>query len=88
MFDTTTTVTRTALAKKADKVGVIFDLIGWVILAAGGLVTLIAVLVGLFGDDTLMVGLLTAIAVGVYTAVMWASVSLATIVAQYIASKS
>jgi hypothetical protein len=92
MYDTIDT--RSPLAKKATKVGTIFDTIGWVVALSGSLLVLLVLLgtmLALFGDDglyALMIGIPAAIVVVIYTAVLWASVSLATIVAQYIASKS
>jgi hypothetical protein len=87
MYDNTT-VTKTALSKRADKVGTIFAVIGWFILTIGGLATVITLLAGLFTDDALVMSLVAAVGIAAYTAVMWAWVSLATIIAQYIASKS
>lgn len=92
MYDTINT--KSTLSKKAEKVGTIFDVIGWVILIIGGtaaVLTMFGTLFASFGDDgmyVLSVGIPVTIGIAIYTAVMWASVSLATIVAQYIASKS
>jgi hypothetical protein len=84
MYDTINT--RSPLAKKAEKVGVIFDIIGWIILIIGGTAT--ALSLAALATDAGGAALLLAGGTAVYTAVMWASVSLATIVAQYVASKS
>jgi hypothetical protein len=92
MYDTINT--RSRLSKQATKVGTIFDIIGWTVLVLGGLSVLITGLIALVamgsGDDGGYSGLslLAPIGAAIYTAVLWASVSLATIVAKYIADKS
>jgi hypothetical protein len=92
MYDTIST--RSPLSKKAGKVGTIFDTIGWIVLIVGGLAVVVTGLVALAtmgsdnGSGASVLSLIAPIVAAIYTAVLWASVSLATIVAQYIASKS
>lgn len=82
------------VSTRARFVANIFDVIAWVVLGVGALVAGIAFfsgLVGVFGDEwvnSFVIGVVTALVIGVYTAVSWACVSLASIVAGYIQNKS
>jgi hypothetical protein len=91
MYDTIIPA-RSPLAKKANAVAAIFDVIAWIVLILGGLGVAGSLIAGLIGatDDSasLFLGMLMAVGIAAYTAVIWASVSLSTIIARYIASRS
>ncbi|MDH3959113.1 MAG: hypothetical protein OEU98_06555 [Actinomycetota bacterium] len=82
------------IASKAEKVTQIFNILSWVILITGGLAVaggLLAGFLGLFGDNglaALMAGLGVALGAAIYTALLWAWISLAVIVAGYISNRS
>ena len=84
MYDTITTPS--PLAKKATKVATIFDVLAWLVLIAGGLVA-----VGMFigGLITTEVGIsMSGVLAAALTAIYWASISMGSIVAQYIANRA
>jgi purine-cytosine permease-like protein len=70
---------------RAAFVARIFDTLAWVVLVLGALVTLFTIF-GIFTEGVEY--LLIALIVVVYTAISWASVSLASIVAGYIAQRA
>jgi hypothetical protein len=83
----------TRLAVRASKVSNIFNMLAVVLVVVGGL----AVCVGLVnsviallqdGFDALLLTLAWSVGMAFVTAITWAYISLATIVAQYIADKS
>lgn len=83
----------TRLAVRASKVSNIFNMLAIVLVVVGGL----AVCVGLVnsviallqdGFDALLLTLAWSVGMAFVTAITWAYISLATIVAQYIADKS
>lgn len=82
------------IASKAEKVTQIFNILSLVILIVGGLAVaggLLAGIVGLFGDNglaALVGGLGVALGAAIYTALLWAWISLAVIVAGYISNRS
>lgn len=83
----------TRLAIKATKVSSIFNMLAMVLLVVGGLAVafgLVNSVMALFQDgfDALLITLGWSIGMAIITAIAWAYVSLATIVAQYIADKS
>ena len=75
---------------RAQFVSRIFDILAWVILAVGVLASVIIGLGSLFSGDgqTLLLGLIVAVMVLVYTGITWAGVTLAAVVAGYINQKS
>jgi len=89
-------MTKTIKVKeKANVAARIFELIGWLVVVVGSLgvvIALLSALVGLFSDvnrfAAVGIGLLSAIGIIIYTAILWASVTLATAVAGYIAQRS
>jgi len=72
----------------------IFDIIAWVILIVGGLAAVLNIVVGLFGAfadtwiSSVVIGIGIGLAIAVMTAIYWAAVSLASIIAGYIAAES
>ena len=83
----------TQLVSRATKVSSIFNLLAMAVLAVGGLAVcfgLVNSVMALFQDgfDGLMRTLAWTIGMAMAAAVTWAYISLATIVAQYIADKS
>jgi uncharacterized membrane protein len=80
--------------QRANVAARIFDILGWVVLVVGSLSALIFVLVaifGLFGDNktqAFFAGMGGALGAVVYTALMWASITLATAVAGYVSQRS
>ena len=82
------------IQSKAQKVATIFDALATIILIVGGLgigVLAIGGVIGLFSDggfQALVIALLGMLGVAIYTALMWASITLATIVAGYISQRS
>lgn len=84
-----------AIRSKATKVARIFDILATVVLIVGALgvvTTSLLGVVGLFSDDggfgTLLIALASAVGIAIYTALTWAGITLATIVAGYIAERS
>lgn len=80
---------------RARFVANIFDILAWVVLGAGALLASIWFLRGLFGafsDDSWVnsfaVGTIVAGVIVIYTAISWACISLASIIAGYIEQKS
>ena len=76
---------------RAMLVARIFDIIAWVVIAATVLGMLGFIGVGLFGDNGFsgfVVAVVIAALVAVYGAITWAGITLATVVAGYIASRS
>jgi hypothetical protein len=79
---------------RARFVSNIFDILAWVVLGIGGFFTVIAFLAGLFGTmgdewiNSFAVGVGVTLSIAVYTAITWASISLASIIAGYIQQKS
>ena len=75
---------------RARAVSRVFDVLAWVVLGVGGLAAVLVVIGSLFAGDgqTLLVGLVAAVAIVVYSIVQWALVSLGSIVAGYIAARS
>lgn len=71
--------------KRAVMVSRIFDILAWVVLVAGGVGVLVS-LISMFSD--FLAGFLLLLATVVYTALVWAGVSLSTVVAGYIASRT
>lgn len=83
----------TKLAVRATKVSSIFNMLAIVLVVVGGLavcVGLVNSVVALFQDgfDALLMTLAWSVGMAFVTAITWAYISLATIVAQYIADKS
>ena len=81
------------VAARAAGVARIFDILAWIVLVVFGLATgigLLAAIVVLFSEGfaEFLFVLLYAVGAAVYGALTWASVSLATVVAGYIAQKS
>jgi hypothetical protein len=82
------------ITAKAQNVARIFDTLAWVVLIFGGLTAGLTLLVGLFGAmadgyiASLVTGIIVAVGIGIYTALLWASITLGTIIAGYIANKS
>lgn len=82
------------VSTRARFVANIFDIIAWVVLGVGAFTATIFLLFGLFGAlgdewiNSFAIGVGTALAIGVYTAVSWAGISLASIIAGYIQKKS
>ena len=80
--------------QRANVAARIFDILGWVVLIVGSLSAIVFVLVaivGLFGDNgaqAFFAGIAGAVGVVVYTALMWASITLATAVAGYVSQRS
>ena len=74
------------IAMRAGLVARVFDTLAWVVLVLGGLAVL-GGFVAIF-TESLWMGLFIMVGSAVYTALMWASVTLGTIVAGYIASRS
>ena len=87
-------ISPTQIASKAEKVTQIFNILSWVILIIGGFAVaggLLTGLFGLFGDNGLAAlfgGLGIALGAAIYTALMWAWISLAVIIAGYISNRS
>jgi len=79
---------------RARFVANIFDVVAWVILGVGAFFAVITLLAGLFGTmadewiNSFAFGVGTTLAILIYTAVSWAGVSLASIIAGYIEQKS
>ena len=79
---------------RATFVARIFDVVAWVILGIGvvfGGLAFLAGLFGLFGDSyaySLSLGIFMLVTAAIYTAISWASIALAAVVAGYIAQKS
>ena len=83
----------TKLAVRATKVSSIFNMLAIVLVVVGGLavcVGLVNSVAALFQDgfDALLMTLAWSVGMAFVTAITWAYISLATIVAQYIADKS
>ncbi len=83
----------TRLAVRASKVSNIFNMLAVVLVVVGGLavcVGLVNSVMALFQDgfDALLLTLAWSVGMAFVTAITWAYISLATIVAQYIADKS
>jgi hypothetical protein len=83
----------TQLANKATKVSGIFTMLATVFLVVGGIAVCIGLVnsvIALFQDgfDALLLTLAWSVGMAFATAITWAYISLATIVAQYIADKS
>jgi hypothetical protein len=86
-----------AIQSKAAKVARIFDILATIILILGGLGVALAALagvIGLFTADTfseglgiLMLSALWGVGVAIYTALIWASITLSTIIAGYISAR-
>lgn len=70
---------------RAAMVARIFDILAWVVLIIGGLITLFT-LIGVFteGVEYLLIALVAA----AYTGVSWASVTLASVIAGFIGQKA
>lgn len=85
---------RVNVAAKAQKVATIFDILAILVLVVGGLAAgfvLLASFIGAVSDSSSIAffpGLLLALFIGVYTALTWASITLATVVAGYIANRT
>lgn len=84
-----------AIRSKATKVARIFDILATVVLIIGALgiaAMAFSGVVGLFSDDgglgALVIALAGAVGVAIYTALTWAGITLATIIAGYIAERS
>lgn len=80
-------------ATKATKVSSIFNMLAMVLLVVGGLAVcfgLVNSVMALFQDGfgSLLMTLAWSVGMALVTAITWAYISLATIVAQYIADKS
>jgi hypothetical protein len=79
---------------RARFVANIFDILAWVVLGIGAFFAAIAFLAGLFGTmgdewiNSFAWGVGLTLSIGVYTAVTWASIALASIIAGYIEQKS
>lgn len=87
-------ITGINVQSKAKKVAAIFDTLAIVVLIVGVLGAVVAALFGviaLFNDGgfgSLMAGLFGVVGIAIYTALTWAGITLATIVAGYIAERS
>lgn len=77
----------TNLSTRARLVSNIFDILAWVVLIAGGLVT-VASVIAAFGSDNVFGGLMLSAGIAAYTVVSWAGVQLASLVAGYIEGRS
>jgi hypothetical protein len=80
------------VARRAGAAARIFDILGWVILFVGGLAGIInfATFIGLAGTDfwpALGIFVGGSIVIVIYTALAWASITLATAVAGYISKR-
>lgn len=79
---------------RARFVANIFDALGWVVLGIGGFFAIISFLAGLFGTmgdewiNSFAIGFGVTLTISIYTAITWASISLASIIAGYIEQKS
>lgn len=83
------------IASRARNVARIFDILAWVVLVFGvlgaGIYFLVAVAAGAQDDNVfggLVIGALVAALTLVYTALVWASITLGTVIAGYIAGKT
>lgn len=75
------------LSTRARMVSNIFDILAWLVLVVGGLVTFYAVIDAFTSDDVIS-GLMFSVGIAAYAAVSWAGIQLASIVAGYIEQKS
>ena len=75
------------VSTRARFVANIFDILAWVVLGLGAFSAVSLLVVGI-ANDNLGEGFAWAFGISVYTAVAWASISLASIVAGYIEHKS
>ena len=76
---------------RARSVARIFDILAWVVLVVGTLfaaITLIAGLATAGQDGQLLAAMLVTIGIAVYTALIWASITLGTVIAGYIAERT
>ena len=78
---------------RATSVARVFDTLAWVVIAVGVVSAGVSFLGLTFGTEAgffagLIYGLLAVALVGIYTALTWASITLGTIVAGYIAQRS
>lgn len=64
----------------------IFDIVAWAVLALGGIGIILALVTALGGGG--LAALLLTAAAAVYTALVWAAITLGTVVASYIAEQS
>lgn len=86
--------TRVNVAAKAEKVSHIFNILSIVILVVGGILGVVGAMAGLrlIVEGEFFVGLFTMAAylvvVAIYTALMWAWVTLGTVFAGYIANRT
>jgi hypothetical protein len=86
--------TRVNVAAKAAKVATIFNTLAIVVLVIGGIFALVAVIAGIavIADGDFFSGLFITgvylVAVGIYTALSWAWITMGTIVAGYIANRT
>jgi hypothetical protein len=71
---------------RARMVSNIFNILAWVILVVGAVITLFSVIAALTSDDVL-IGLMFSAGVAASTAVYWAGVQLGSLVAGYIAQR-
>lgn len=89
MYEHTLAAVRYPLRKKARLVANIFDALAIITLVVGGLGVGIMLLVGLFNfDDGGISMLFMAVLSAVYVALLWASITLFTLVAGYIYNRS
>ena len=82
---------------RAKSVARIFDILAMIVLVFGGLATAFVFLAGLFGNmdgyadnwfQSFFMGIVWAAFIAVYTALTWASITLGTVVAGYIARRT
>jgi predicted MFS family arabinose efflux permease len=79
------------VAKRAGTAARIFDTVAWIVVVLGTIAAIGTFIGGAFSDEGFegfLYGTSIAVLIAVYTAITWASITLATAVAGYIANRS